>query len=36
MINPIPHRVPADPEEEPSEEDKDDGMISNGESEKDL
>jgi len=36
VINPIPQPVPADHEEDPSEEDQDDGMVSNEESEEDL
>ena len=36
IINPIPHPVPFNQEEVPSEEDQDDGIISNGESEEDI
>jgi len=36
IINPIPHPVPFNHEEAPSEEEQDDGIISNGESEKEL
>ena len=36
IINPIPHLVPFNHEEAPSEEDEDDGIISNGESEEDM
>jgi len=36
IINPIPHPVPFNQEEAPSEEDQDDGIISNGESEEDM
>jgi len=36
IINPIPHPVPFNHEEAPSEEDQDDGIISNGESEEDM
>jgi len=36
IINPIPHLVPVNHEEEPSEEDQDDGIISNQESEEEL
>ena len=36
VINPIPHFVPANHEEDPSEEDQDDGMVSNQESKEDL
>jgi len=36
IINPIPYTVPINHEEAPSEEDQDDGIISNGESEEDI
>ena len=36
IINPIPHPVPLNLAEAPSEEDQDDGIISNGESEEDM
>jgi len=36
VINPIPHPVPINHEEDPSEEDQDDGIVSNEESEEDL
>ena len=36
VINPIPHPVPVNLEEDPSEEDLDDGIVSNEESEEDL
>ena len=36
VINPIPHPVPINHDEAPSEEDHDDGIISNGESEEEL
>jgi len=36
MSNPIPQPVPINLEEDPSEEDQDDGMVSNEESEEDL
>jgi len=36
IINPIPHPIPVDHEEDPSEEDQDDGIVSNEESEEDL
>ena len=36
VINPIPQPVLADHEEDPSEDDQDDGMVSNEESEEDL
>jgi len=36
MINPISQPIPADPEDEPSEEEQNDGMVSNEESEEDL
>jgi len=36
IINPIAHPVPFNHEEAPSEEDQDDGIISNGESEEDM
>jgi len=36
VINPIPHPVPVNLEEDPSEEDQDDGIVSNEESEEDL
>jgi uncharacterized protein YhaN len=36
IINPIPHPVPINHDEAPSEEDHDDGIISNGESEEEL
>ena len=36
VINPIPHPIPIIHEEDPSEEDQDDGIVSNEESEEDL
>jgi len=36
IINPVPHPVPFNHEEAPSEEDEDDSIISNGESEEDM
>jgi len=36
VINPIRHPVPINHEEDPSEEDQDDGKVSNEESEEDL
>ena len=36
MINPISQPIPADPEDEPSEEEQNDGMVSKEESEEDL
>jgi len=36
IINPIPHPVPVNQEEDPSEEDQDDGIVSNEEFEEEL
>ena len=36
IINPIPQPAPFNHEEAPSEEDQDDGIISNGESDEDM
>ena len=36
VISPIPHPIPVNHEEDPSEEDQDDGMVSNEESEEDM
>jgi len=36
VINPIPHTDPVNHEEHPSEQDQDDGIVSNEESEEDL
>ena len=36
VINPIPHPIPINHEEDPSEEDQEDGIVSNDESEGDL
>ena len=36
IINPIPHPVPVNQEEDPSEEDQDDGIVSNEEFEEEM